>query len=256
MDYSSDEEGCCWSFGLAWLWTSTVARFALLTVCRMLLMRLMNGASSGDSSVAPGRDWEAAYARDDTPWDKGYASPPLNLFLQRHFVSGEVLVPGCGAGHDVRLLAKGGARVVGLDIAPGALKRARSFPRAGSEEYALGSILEPPASWTERFDWVVEHTCLCALHPSHWERYAASVWELLKPGGHFLAVFYRKVSRDDGQGPPFPISLDESGRLFGHLSGKWLAVESFIPRESYPSRPYGAEEVCLMRKVKPQPGGL
>ena len=28
------------------------------------------------------RDWNAAYEEGDTPWDKGYASPPLIEFLK------------------------------------------------------------------------------------------------------------------------------------------------------------------------------
>jgi hypothetical protein len=57
------------------------------------------------------RDWNAAYEGGETPWDKGYASPPLIEFLNFQPISGRVLVPGCGAGHDVRALAAEGAEV-------------------------------------------------------------------------------------------------------------------------------------------------
>jgi methyl halide transferase len=52
-------------------------------------------------------DWESAYVLGETPWDKGFASPPLSWFLQlgQWLPAGRVLVPGCGRGHDVRLLA-------------------------------------------------------------------------------------------------------------------------------------------------------
>ena len=42
---------------------------------------------------------------------------------------GDVLVPGCGSGHDVRAIAAASpiAQVVGLDVAPSALDRARQF---------------------------------------------------------------------------------------------------------------------------------
>ena len=73
------------------------------------------------------RDWNAAYEGGDTPWDKGYASPPLIEFLKLQSISGRVLVPGCGAGHDVRALAAEGAEVVGLDIAPRGIIRRKLF---------------------------------------------------------------------------------------------------------------------------------
>ena len=190
------------------------------------------------------RDWIKAYEEDDTPWDKGYASPPLVDFLARQLVSGRVLVPGCGTGHDVRALAAQGAEVIGMDIAPGAIRKAATFPLAGREDYELGDFLNLSAKHVGAFDWVVEHTCLCALDPSQRKMYASAVQQALKPGGEYLAVFFREVSDYQGDGPPHPISREETGALFGDAFER---VESFVPQKTYPSRPLGAEEVCWMR---------
>lgn len=189
------------------------------------------------------RDWNKAYEEDDIPWDKGYASPPLVEFLERRRVGGSVLVPGCGTGHDVRLLAGQGADVTGMDIAPGAIKKAVGFRSASGERYVLGDYLNPGADTLARYDWVVEHTCLCAIEPDERIAYAVALSQVLKPGGHFLAVFYREVSDYSGDGPPHPISKEASSSLFAAFE----LVESFIPQKSYPSRPIGAEEVCLWR---------
>ena len=52
------------------------------------------------------RDWEACYRNNETPWDKGTAAPPLEELVDEYgsvvFLGGQVLVPGCGLGHDVR----------------------------------------------------------------------------------------------------------------------------------------------------------
>ena len=74
-----------------------------------------------------GKDWDKAYDIGETPWDKGYASPALNAFLESYPLTGSVLVPGCGTGHDVRLLAAQGTEVVGIDIAPSAIRKAKAF---------------------------------------------------------------------------------------------------------------------------------
>jgi len=52
-------------------------------------------------------DWESAYVLGETPWDKGFASPPLRWFLRlgQWLPAGRMQVPGCGRGHYVRLLA-------------------------------------------------------------------------------------------------------------------------------------------------------
>lgn len=191
------------------------------------------------------KDWDRAYAEDHTPWDKGQASPPLQAFLKGHCLDGRILVPGCGTGHDVRLLAKQGNTVLGLDIAPGALKKARAMPLVGNENYVLADFLNLPSQYHGQFDGVVEHTCLCSIDPGQWEAYVRSALKALKSGGMYLAVFFRKVANYDGQNPPHPISAEMIEALFG---GHFEMLERMIPRETYPSRPIGSEEVCLMRK--------
>jgi SAM-dependent methyltransferase len=190
------------------------------------------------------RDWNSAYEKDDTPWDKGYAAPPLAEFLENESIRGRVLVPGCGTGHDVRLLAAQGATVTGLDIAPGALEKAARFAAFEAATYVLGDFLNLEDRYHGAFDWVVEHTCLCAIEPAERESYARAVKAALMPGGHFLAIFFREVPDYRGDGPPHPISAAEIDSLFG---ADFDLVRQAVPTASYPSRPLGCEELCWMR---------
>ena len=41
------------------------------------------------------QNWNEAYTEGNTPWDKGYASKPLQAFLKTHHLKGKVLVPDC-----------------------------------------------------------------------------------------------------------------------------------------------------------------
>lgn len=191
------------------------------------------------------KNWNAAYEDDDIPWDKGVAAPPLAEFLETHSITGRVLVPGCGLGHDVRLLTSQGALALGMDIAPCAVRKAQAFPTVANESYAVGDFLDLSTEWAGQFDWVVEHTCLCALELDQRKEYAASVTKALMPGGNYLAVFYREVSNSNGDGPPYPISVEAIDTLFG---AHFEQVKSFVPNKSYPSRPYGSEEVVWFRK--------
>jgi len=154
------------------------------------------------------------------------------------------LVPGCGAGHDVRLLAQQGAEVTGLDIAAGALRKARAFPRAADEGYVLGDLLQLGQEYDAAFDWVVEHTCLCAIEPAQRRDYARSIQRALKPGGHFWALFFREVPNYNGMGPPHPISAAEIDELF---AADFTLLHAFVPQQSYPGRPIGCEEVRWMQ---------
>lgn len=153
---------------------------------------------------------------------------------------GKAIVPGCGSGHDVRLLAAHGLEVVGLDIAPTAVARARARPTDGKAVYVRADWLDLPEQFHGRFDWVVEHTCFCALQPSLRPAYVTSVVRALKPGGAFLAVFYREPASVEG--PPFGVTDAELERLFDGFR----LEERARPEAAYPSR-VGREEIRLYR---------
>lgn len=192
-------------------------------------------------------DWNEAYLLQNTPWDQGTAAPPLQEFLHAQPITGRVLLPGCGRGHDVRLLAATERvdAVVGMDLAPAAIYAARAAARCAKESYQIADFLQlSPDQWAQ-YDWVVEHTCLCALDPAERPAYVAAVAQALRPGGNFLAIFYREVLDYDGTGPPHPISAQEIEALFGHCFER---VQGFVPQQTYPNRPIGAEEVVWMRR--------
>ncbi|MCH2035697.1 MAG: TPMT family class I SAM-dependent methyltransferase [Puniceicoccaceae bacterium] len=191
------------------------------------------------------KDWDAAYKEGRTPWDKGKAAPPLVEFLLRHTISGRVLVPGSGTGHDVRLIAAQGADVLGLDISPRAHSAAISFKNFENANYRIGDFLHLSDDLKNKFDWLVEHTCLCAIDPDQRANYVQSARLAIKVGGHLLAIFFREVQAYDGSGPPHPITSDEIQTLFAE---GFVQLNSFTPSKHYESRPHGCEEVYLFRR--------
>jgi SAM-dependent methyltransferase len=175
-------------------------------------------------------DWEQRYQVNDTPWEKGYAAPPLEDYLMSNSIKGKVLVSGCGLGHDARLLASQGAEVVGLDIAPTAIKRAKEF--SGKVEYILGDLFCLPQEFLGKFDWVLEHTCFCAIDPDQRETYVQSAYEVLKANGKLFGIFY--LNPDVEEGPPFGVATTELDILFD----PYFALE----KEWVPNRSYGGRE--------------
>ena len=187
--------------------------------------------------------WEERYQKGDTPWEKGHAAPPLTEFLARRRVTGRVLVPGCGTGHDVRALAKQGAGVVGLDFAPSAVRLASTQPSVAGETYVLGDLFSLPAGLRGGFDWVFEHTCLSAISPKWRGHYLRGVCEALKPEGRLLAIFFINPDHE-GNGPPFGISREELDALFGPF---FALEEEWVPAASYPGRE-GRELMRMLRQ--------
>lgn len=192
-------------------------------------------------------DWEAQYQTGDTPWDKGEPSPGLADYLAGNPVKGRVLVPGCGLGHDVRALAATADEVIGIDIAPSAVEAARKFALVGGERYEVVDLFNLPGEMRSAFDWVWEHTCFCAIHPSLRSAYVEAVASALKPEGYLLAMFYLDPGNESPEeGPPFEVSMAELDRLF--LS-RFELVREWLPARAYPGRE-GREWVRLLRKKK------
>lgn len=191
--------------------------------------------------------WEDVYARGGDGWELGRPAPPLVDFLDTTPPPlGRVAVPGCGRGHDARLLATRGYDVTGFDFAPAALAAARALAARervavsfeDRDVFALGHAL-PNA-----FDGVWEYTCFCAIDPARRAEYVRSLAGTLRAGGWLLACFFplRAVSA----GPPFVVSEAEVRRLFAPT---FTIERAFAPLRSARGR-QGREWMVLARKTR------
>ncbi len=190
------------------------------------------------------QNWEDRYRNGDTPWDKGYAAPPLKDFLSHKKMLGKIFVPGCGEGHDVRILAQQGAEVVGLDWAASAIERAESFPKVGKESYVKGDLFNLSPHFKNAFDWVFEHTCFCAIPLIQRAEYVRVVYEVLKDSGFLFGIFFLNPDLKGDEGPPFPVRKEELDAFF---SPCFKLHEEIVPFSSYPGRE-GRELACLFQK--------
>jgi len=188
-------------------------------------------------------DWEAAYLRGDTPWEKGKAHPALiDFFTESGPIPGEILVPGCGFGYDVRALSASANHVIGIDVAQFAIDKARSFPKIAREKYLLADLFALPTEFDRKFDVVFEHTCFCAIEPGMRANYVETISRVLKPAGKMIAIFFLNPDHDE-DGPPYGVSTAELDSLF---EAQFFLEKEWIPRRTYESR----EERELMRILR------
>jgi SAM-dependent methyltransferase len=142
-----------------------------------------------------------------------------------------MLVLGCGRGHDALLFARAGFRVTGVDYAPSAIAAATQAASAQGlqVEFLQQDIFDLPPAHAEQFDYVVEHTCYCAIDPALRDRYVDLVVQLLKPGGRLIALFF---THNRPGGPPYGATKAEIATRFGrqfeceHLELNPHSVES------------------------------
>ena len=139
------------------------------------------------------RDWNQDYLEGHTPWDKGAPSPSLLEVITSGElpVESEVLVPGCGYGHDVRALAQAGCRVTGLDVSATALATAKLANSIDGARYQEADFFDAELAREKRYDVIWEHTCFCAITPDQRDDYVDAAHRLLVPQGSADRSFFR-----------------------------------------------------------------
>ena len=168
--------------------------------------------------------WEQRFAAGETPWDRGEPNPQLRAWLAAGALKPcRILVPGCGSGHEVAVLAQAGFEVTGLDYAAEALARARK-----SSAEARATLVQADAlAWQpdRPFDAVYEQTCLCALHPDDWIAYAKQLHRWIAPGGKLFALFMQllrpQAAEGYVQGPPYHCDVNAMRALFPESTWAW-----------------------------------
>ncbi len=159
--------------------------------------------------------WEQRYQDGRTGWDLGAPAPPLVQLLAGKNAPqpGRVAVLGAGRGHDALLFAEHGFEVVGFDIAPSAIATATQTAQARhiSAQFLQRDIFTQIADFAGGFDYVLEHTCFCAINPALRPAYVQVVRTLLRSQGELIALFW---AHQKPGGPPFGTSVLELRQLF------------------------------------------
>jgi methyl halide transferase len=192
-------------------------------------------------------DWEQRYQEGNTPWDLGVAAPSFVSLLesQNPPSPGRVAVLGCGRGYDAVLFAKYGFEVVGFDFTVAAIADATALAKseAVNVQFLQRDIFDLPGEFANSFDYVIEHTCFCAVAPASRPDYVQVAKSILKPQGQLIGLFFTH-SRPDG--PPFGTNPAEIREYF-QPDFKILLLEPVV--NSVPSR-QGEEHLGLFQVVK------
>lgn len=79
--------------------------------------------------AGPDREfWQQRFETGQTGWDRGAPHPQLAAWLADGLLptGARIVVPGCGRGHELSVLARAGLDVIGLDYTPAAVEIARA----------------------------------------------------------------------------------------------------------------------------------
>jgi SAM-dependent methyltransferase len=188
--------------------------------------------------------WQNQYSAGTIAWDRGSAHPAIVDWLQCGELSPcQIVVPGCGRGHEVIHLSRLGFDVTAVDYAAAPIEfLTRQLATEGLSATALHRDL---FSWdhSRTYDAVYEQTCLCAIRPELRTRYEDRVFQWLRPGGK---LFLLLAQTDIPNGPPFHCEPDEMKNLFSDNRWEWQSTG--IKQYTHPSGRLHELAAILVRK--------
>ncbi|KAJ5477935.1 hypothetical protein N7530_003444 [Penicillium desertorum] len=188
---------------------------------------------------------------DNLPWDRGFPNPALEdtLVKQRPTIGAplatdaqgqsyrrKALVPGCGRGVDVLLLASFGFDAYGLECSAAAIDACKkeendnaSWYRVRDQTVGTGKVTWIQGdffddAWLEKigvplngFDIIYDYTFFCALDPSMRPKWALRQTQLLSPSpaGNLICLEFPRHKDPQSAGPPYTSS---SEAYMAHLS--------------------------------------
>jgi SAM-dependent methyltransferase len=159
--------------------------------------------------------WQARYQDGTDRWDLRAPAPPFVSLLNSAAAPppGKIAVLGAGRGHDALLFAEQGFEVIGFDFAPFAVEAASSTAKARglNAEFLQRDIFSLETEFANQFDYVLEHTCFCAILPQQRAEYVELVRSILRPGGELIGLFW---AHSRAGGPPFGVTLAELQQQF------------------------------------------
>ena len=146
--------------------------------------------------------WCARYEKGRTGWDIGYASLPLQAYIEQiENKEISILIPGAGYGYEAEYLFKNGfSQVDILDIASPPLKAFQSrVPEFPSSQLIKGNFFKHTGS----YDLILEQTFFCSFdpYPETRQRYAQQMHSLLRPGGKLVGLWFNHPLDKEGKRP-------------------------------------------------------
>ena len=153
----------------------------------------------------PHPSWNESYASGQLPWDTGQPEPLLIEFVTSGGIApAPTLEIGAGTGTNAIWLAEHGFDVLGIDLSPLAVERARAKmkERALSCRFAaLDFLAAPPPGGP--FQFVFDRGCFHVFdEPDERRRFSAHVAAALAPGGLWLSMIGSTEGPRGDVGPP------------------------------------------------------
>jgi SAM-dependent methyltransferase len=151
----------------------------------------------------PHPSWNESYASDaPPPWDTGTPDPMLVAMVESRVIApARTLDVGCGTGTNAMYLAEHGFDVVGVDVSPLAIERARAKAHGRCRFEAVDFLNQPPPGGP--FELVFDRGCFHTFDEDQERaRFAHNVAACLVDAGLWLSLIGSTEGAPRETGPP------------------------------------------------------
>lgn len=144
--------------------------------------------------------WEDIY-RTRPPWEIGHPQKAfVELFKNKELLPGRILDIGCGTGENAIFLTQNGFSVVGIDLVPSAIEKAKQkAEKLGVEiDFSIGDALQL-RYMPDEFDSVIDSGVFHVFDDQSRRVYIDQIAKVLrKDGGYFMLCFSENEPKDWG----------------------------------------------------------
>jgi len=168
---------------------------------------------------ATGLPWDASYHDGPAPWDIGRPQPALEQLVARSGLISPILDVGCGTGENALHLASRGFDVLGVDVAPTAIRAAceKARSRGVPAQFAVADALQLHRL-ARQFRTVVDCGLFHTFDAEEQREYSASLATATAPGGTLYVLCFSDQGTIRG---PHPVSQRDLRAAFQPSNG-WI----------------------------------
>jgi len=173
----------------------------------------MDPRFSGASLDRARSGWDAVYRDGRPPWDIDRPQPVFAHLLEAGEITAPVLDCGCGTGEHTIMLAQRGIEVLGIDLAPSAIARARdkAAERGIAATFEVGNALDLGAL-ERRFATILDSGVFHVFNDADRARYVRSLATAIQPGGVLHLACFSELT--PGSGGPRRVTQAELREAF------------------------------------------